>query len=347
MPADGTIPAPPEARPFYTPHALLHALGNSIQSPLFNEVFRVKGLFKAGKGVNYNGLFYDILRDEFSDSTLTLVTPERLRIRLSDGQLIEATAFLTKRPQVSTGRIELVLTINEILSRNAPPINEQETRALALLRQKASAGYKDADAYIRKKLFEGQPIRVTILVGVGAIIDHDIKHQVKEAAVAYQFRYIRTNLSQVNEITRTIRENTDTDMLVIARGGGENMQIFDNPSLCESVLDLGTVFITALGHCTDEPLLQKLADKAFITPTALGGYFHDQYNKAMDELNDSKAKLIGDLTRQIDLNYQTRLQDLQARLLETVRTARETRKWAAALVALLLLAIVLILIRIG
>lgn len=61
----------------------------------------------------------------------------------------------------------------------------------------------------------------------------------------------------------------------------------------------------------------------------------------------SKAKLIGDLTKQIDLNYQTRLQDLQARLLETVRTARETRKWAAALVALLLLAIVLILIRIG
>lgn len=307
----------------YTPQALLHALGNSLQSPLFNEVFRIKGIHKHGKGVNYNGVYYDILRDENSDSNVTLVTPERLRASLPDGQLIEASAFLTKRFQASTGRIDLILTLNELFSRKTNPVNEEETKALAVLRQKASGGYKDADTFIRKRLFAQQPIRITILVGTTAIVDQDIKHQIREAVAAYKIEYVRINLAQSAEIIRALKSHGDTDILVIARGGGENLQVFDHPALAEIALGLRPIFMTAIGHSADEPLLQKVADKSFITPTALGQYLHDLYNKTIDEFNDSKTKMIGDLTKQIELNYQTRLQDLQTRLVDTARAAFE------------------------
>lgn len=311
---DGNIPESTGTTLSYTPQALLHAVGNSLQSPLFNEVFRIKGIYKYGKGVNYNGVYYDILRDEQSDSNITLVTPERLRNALKDGQLIEASAFLTRRLQAATARIDLILTLNELFSRKTSAISEEETRALALLRRKATSGYRDADSFIRHRLFSQQPVRITILVGTTAIVDQDIKHQVREAAVAYRMEYIRINLAQPAEISRALKTHTDTDILVIARGGGENLSVFELPALAETAIDIRPIFITAIGHSTDEPLLQKVADKAFITPTALGQYLRDLYNRTIDEFNDSKTKLIGDLTKQIELNYQTRLLDQQTRL---------------------------------
>jgi exodeoxyribonuclease VII large subunit len=311
----------------YGPNALLNAIGNSLSSPLLNQVFRVKGVYKPGKGVNYNGAFYDILKDEHGESTITLVIPERLRPQLRDGQLIEASAYLSKRFQ-AVGRIDLLITINELLSKKERTITEDETRSFTLLQKKAKAGYKDADSFIRKRLFEQQPIQVTILVGQGAIIDQDIKHQVKEAAVAYQFHYIRVNLSQPAEIVKALQTHDGANILVVARGGGDNLQVFDNPALGETALSLRSIFITALGHTADDPLLQRLADKSFITPTALGQYFHDLYNKTIEDFHDSKAKLIGDLSKQIDLNYQQKLHDLENRLTETTRSGQEAIRHA-------------------
>ncbi|HEV2483060.1 MAG TPA: exodeoxyribonuclease VII large subunit [Puia sp.] len=318
----------------YTPGSLLNAVGNSLVSPLFNKTFAAKGVYRAGKGVNYNGSYYDVLKDEFTDNNMVLVVPERLRSQLRDGQLIEVSVYLSKRFQAGSGRIDLLLTLGELLAKKEKVVDEQATKALDLLQKKANAGYKDADAFIRKRLFEQKPIAVTIIVGQGAIIDQDIKHQLREAVLAYEFRYVRANLSQVPEITQALFSNQETDILVIARGGGENMNVFDNPAIGEAALQLRCIFITALGHTSDEPLLQKIADKFFITPTALGGYFHELYNKTLDDLNHSKTKLIADLSKQIELSYQHKVQDLENRLAEITRSDLATRERLAETIRL-------------
>jgi exonuclease VII large subunit len=46
-----------------------------------------------------------------------------------------------------------------------------------------------------------------------------------------------------------------------SQGGGESLEIFDNPEIAEAALSLSTYFITALGHKDNVPLLQKVADK--------------------------------------------------------------------------------------
>jgi len=316
----------------YTPSALLNTVGNSLTSPLLQKIFAARGIYRAGKGVNYNGSYYDILKDEFSDNSLALVVPERLRSQLRDGQLVEVSVYLSKRFQAGSGRIDLLLILNELLGRKERIVDEHATKGLALVQKKVKAGYKDADSFIRKRLFEQKPVRVTIIVGQGAIVDQDIKHQLREAVVAYEFQYVRANLSQVSEITHALRSNEEADILVIARGGGENMSIFDNPAVSETALGLRCIFITALGHSSDEPLLQKIADKFFITPTALGGYFHDLYNKTLDDLNNSKTKLIADLSKQIELNYQHKVQDLENRLAEITRSDTATRERSDELV---------------
>ncbi len=64
----------------------------------------------------------------------------------------------------------------------------------------------------------------------------------------------------------------------------------------------------------DVSLLQKVADKAFITPTALCQYFNDIYNQTVEELQNSKAKLVENITAQLKGNYEMQLVNLNDKL---------------------------------
>jgi exodeoxyribonuclease VII large subunit len=97
-------------------------------------------------------------------------------------------------------------------------------------------------------------------------------------------------------------------------GRGKNMEVFNKPSLAEEALKLKCPFLTAIGHKQDTPLLQKVADKYFITPTELGQYFNGIYNQTVEELQNSKAKLIDDLSKQIDASYQIQIKSLNEQL---------------------------------
>jgi exonuclease VII large subunit len=103
----------------------------------------------------------------------------------------------------------------------------------------------------------------------------------------------------------------------VARGGGENMEVFNKPSLAEHALSLKSFFITAIGHKEDISLLQKVADKAFITPTALGQYFNEIYNQTVEELQGSKARLVEDITAQLKGSYEMQVNSLNEKLQST------------------------------
>ncbi|HVW59670.1 MAG TPA: hypothetical protein VHC48_06540, partial [Puia sp.] len=45
-----------------------------------------------------------------------------------------------------------------------------------------------------------------------------------------------------------------TDWEIISRGGGENIQLFDNTDIAVAALTLKSIFVTAIGHSNDEPL---------------------------------------------------------------------------------------------
>ena len=61
-------------------------------------------------------------------------------------------------------------------------------------------------------------------------------------------------------------------------------------------------------------MLQKVADKSFITPSELGQFLNDVYNHTIEELENSKAKLIESVKLQLTANYQKQIDNLNEKL---------------------------------
>lgn len=301
----------------FSPSALINVFNNALTNEATRKTFLIKGRYYAGKGTEYSGYYYDQLKDENTDASMTLIVPSMVRHNLHPGQTIECHAYLTKKVQLLSGRIELQLNLVDIISQKKTEISEDEIKAIELLQQKAQQGFADLDSFIKARIIASQKVSVTILVGRTGIIDSDIKHQLKEAIGFYDFRFAGVSLTGEAELVQAIRKyGEQTDILCVARGGGENIEFFNRVRIAEAALSVSAVFVTAIGHKEDVTLLQKVADKAFITPTALGQYFNEIYNQTIEELQQSKARLVEQITTQLRANYDKQVLNLN----ETIRS---------------------------
>ena len=293
----------------YTPSALVNLFANSMQFDAAKDMKRVKGKYVQGKDFLYGDKYYDTLKDEASDSSMTLLVTGQIRSILENNQVIEVIGYLQKRVVNAGARIELQLVVTSIVDQDRPSFNESEVKAFEVLQKKRDAGYLDVDGFIKKQILGDQKISIKILVGKTGIIHSDIKEQLKDAIGFYEIEFIGINLSNENEIIEAL-QNTDADIIAIARGGGDRMEIFDKPDIAEAAIELNAYFVTALGHAQDTPLLQKVADKAFTTPTAFGQHLVDLYNNTIQEKSQSKAGMIEAAMKQVKPLYEKQIENL-------------------------------------
>jgi len=301
----------------YSPAALLHIFNGLLAPAQTKKIIRLKGVYRAGKGALYGGYYYDVLADETAEAQLTLIVPARLRPSLTDNTTIEFQGYVTKRVELAQGRIEIQATITELLEERVNKYTGEELRAVAIQQQKAEQGFRDVEGFLKSRIASNVPVRVVILVGKAAIVDSDIRHALEGSIGFYQIRFERIGMASEGEILEGLRQFDDvvsTDLLVLSRGGGDRMEVFDSPVLAEYCLGLGPLFVTAIGHKEDSSLLQRIADKAFITPTALGQYLNTLYNDTIAELEHSKAKLVATITDQLKANYAKQVENLEVKI---------------------------------
>ena len=154
-------------------------------------------------------------------------------------------------------------------------------------------------------------------MGKSGIIDSDIKDAMEIAVSLYDIEFHRVSLSSPKEIINKIisLDDGNADVICVARGGGENLSTFEDAEICESILNRKTVIASAIGHAQDVSLFEKLSDKKFITPTQFGNYLKEIYNSTIEELENSKAKLVKDITEQLAANYSKQIKNLEEQVL--------------------------------
>ena len=119
------------------------------------------------------------------------------------------------------------------------------------------------------------PAGIGLITGRASAAERDVVENVHRRLPAARFRIENVAVQgpsaavEVTEALARLDADPEVDVIVIARGGGsvEDLLPFSNESLIRAVAAARTPVVSAIGHETDPPLLDLVADFAASTPT--------------------------------------------------------------------------------
>jgi hypothetical protein len=297
----------------YTPLSIISIFNSAFRLKEEGMLINIKGMYQPGQGKDYSGFFYDNLKDEANGCTLGLKVSAMDRVKLKPGSIVEIRGFITRKLD-DKGIIKVLINLQEVVGQISSGFTEADVMAFKLMQAKANQGFKDVESFLVNSVMATETPVIKIFVGNNAIIDQDIRHAMGESITFFKPEFRKINLSNVDEIQRVLM-GTECDVLVIARGGGSGLEVFNTIGLAEAALECEPMLITAIGHRADVSVMDSMADKQFITPTDLGNFFKHIYNKAAEQLTNSKSKLIEEVSKQVHKQFEEKL-SLQEKLLK-------------------------------
>lgn len=208
------------------------------------------------------------LRDTDANISMTVTCPRHL---LDAAGVTEgARVILRARPDFWTERGSLSLRASDI---RQVGLGELLARLDQLKRLLAQEGLFAAE---RKRPLPFWPHTIGLISGRASAAERDVVENSRRRLPGARFRIesvATQGPSAVTEVVAALRRldaDRDVQVIVIARGGGsvEDLLPFSNETLLRAVADCRTPVVSAIGHETDTPLLDFVADVACSTPTA-------------------------------------------------------------------------------
>lgn len=135
-------------------------------------------------------------------------------------------------------------------------------------------GYFDVE---NKKSIPRYPQNICILTSADGAVFFDIFQTIREINNLINITLIdvrvQGEMAEDNIVKNLIEaDKMNFDVIILARGGGsfEDLLPFSAEKLIKTIFSMVTPIITAVGHETDTPLCDLVADKRAITPTQAG-----------------------------------------------------------------------------
>ena len=273
---------------------------------------------------------YDTLRDEDTQTEITLQIPQRLCDNLKDGNLVQVGGVLGRRAQ-NNCHIQLMLVVSRIDVVQEQAIDESEIKRMELRHKKASVGFKNVDSLLEQLLYTDQRPQVALVFAQTSITMSDFEAGINAAKSAIDFTERRVNFSNSQELVRTLQALDEFDFSVIAlvRGGGGGIEKLDDLDVLESIVNLKTPIIAAIGHVEEKLFIKQLVDKCAPTPNGLGQYFSEM----VESVSEKKTKSRAALTEQIKKQFKDQLEagqkqnkELQEKLTSLTKAQEEAVK---------------------
>lgn len=126
-----------------------------------------------------------------------------------------------------------------------------------------------------KKLLPLYPMNIGIITGKETAAAHDVRITLQSRwpiAMVKEYIVPCQGASAAKYIIEALKkaDTADHDVILLVRGGGslEDLWCFNDENLARSIFSLHTPIVTGVGHETDTTLVDYVADKRSITPTA-------------------------------------------------------------------------------
>lgn len=179
-----------------------------------------------------------------------------------------------------------------------------------------------------KKRLPFLPQAVGLITGADSAAERDVVENTRRRwpAVRLETRHALVQgpqaCEQVIDALRTLDADSGVDVIVIARGGGslEDLLPFSDEGLIRAVHACRTPVVSAIGHETDSPILDLVADVRASTPTDAAKRVVPDVAEELERVQQGRARL-----RQAMINVvrgqQERLDALRSRPVLTDPTA--------------------------
>jgi exodeoxyribonuclease VII large subunit len=209
------------------------------------------------------------LRDPSADLSLT-VTAHRDVLDAGAPQLAEgARVTLHAKPEFYPARGTLSLRADEI---RQVGLGELLARLEKLKRLLAAEGLFARE---RKRRLPFLPRRIGLITGRASAAERDVLMNTRRRWPAVEFRVVNvavqgpTAVPGILDALKVLDGDDTVDVIVLARGGGsvEDLLPFSDEALCRAVFGCRTPVVSAIGHETDAPLVDYVADARASTPT--------------------------------------------------------------------------------
>ncbi|MFV0426686.1 MAG: exodeoxyribonuclease VII large subunit [Beutenbergiaceae bacterium] len=259
-----------------------------LSSKIADYVAKMPSVWVEGQIVQLNahnssGTAWITLRDTDVDMSLSVTIPKRLLPpTIADG----AQVVVQAKPEYWVKRGSLQLAARSI---RLVGIGDLLARIEQLKRLLAAQGLFDAD---RKRSLPFLPRRVGLICAPKAKARDDVlANALQRWPVEFEIREVAVQGPQcVDQVVGALTEldtHEDVDVIIITRGGGavEDLLPFSNEAMVRAVSAAGTPVVSAIGHQSDTPLLDLVADYRASTPT-------DAAKRVVPDLSREMATLL-------------------------------------------------------
>ena len=290
----------------YKPSELIGIFNSILAKQSVNaQVVFLRGVYLASGKQPYSGYFYDTLRDEDGMEELTLRLTQQQRENLKNGNLVNVGGVLNRNVS-NKGFIQLNLNVSRIDIVQEQAIDENEIKRIELHRQKVSKGYKSVDTILEGMLYADQKPLVALVFAQSSITMTDFNSGINAAKSAIDFREFRVNFSNSTVLSNNLK-NLDAQgytVIAIIRGGGAGIEKVDELEVLDTVVNMNTPLIAAIGHPDVKLFIKQICDKEVSTPTGLGQYFSEM----VESVSEKKTKSRAALTEQIKKQFKDQLE---------------------------------------
>jgi exodeoxyribonuclease VII large subunit len=302
------------------------ALSSSPEKPqpLRTVVFATRDWVERLGAVWVEGQLIEIKRRTGATQFLTLRdTVEEVSVSISTSQaVLDAAGPITEGTVVAAWIKPTLWTKSGSLSFQCRELRPSgEGRLLAAIEQRKRMLQAEGlfDSALKKRL-PFLPRRIGLITGAGSAAERDVIENIARrwpaAVIDVEHTLVQgpQAAGQVIEAVKALDGRPEVDVIIIARGGGslEDLLPFSEEALVRAVHACRTPVVSAIGHETDTPILDLVADLRASTPTDAAKRVVPDAAAETEGLTGATRRLRQALATTV-ANEQRRLDDLRNR----------------------------------
>lgn len=257
---------------------------------------------------------YDYVIDQDTKDKISILISEEKRFSLKNGRIYCFRCFADLRVE-SEATVKLLLFVEEVIDREASDFEyvsdpqKQETaniKSEMIRRFRSENLQKNVSLILKVKLQKHEKPKIALVQPLVNKTLNDIKGCLGQHYDKYIFEHFKVSFKSEQQIMKALKDldsEGDFNLIGLFRGGGEeeDFEVFNSIGMGETVMQLRTPFVMAVGHADDEPFAQRVADRAFNTPADFGSYLNDTYvNSGREDDLSNLEKTLNDYRE--DLN---------------------------------------------